>query len=97
MAKKDFSNIPNPALDETTAELLGITPLVVADPQPDVCKKIPGYKVNYNRVQTRSRRVQLMMQPRVYDALKQGAESRGQSVNDYVHALLVEKLGLPTE
>lgn len=47
-----------------------------------------GYKVNHEVVETKSRRVQLLMQPSLYARLKERAQEQGLSFNDYVHRAL---------
>ena len=47
-----------------------------------------GYKANPLFVETKSRRLQLLVQPSIYEALKEGAKAEGRSVNDYVHTIL---------
>lgn len=52
-----------------------------------------GYKINHDIVETKSKRVQLLMQPSLVDALKAGAKKSKLSFNAYVHILLEEALG----
>lgn len=42
--------------------------------------------------EARSRRIQLLMQPSLYDRVKTGAEIEGLSFNEFVHCLLLEAL-----
>lgn len=44
------------------------------------------------RVEPKSRRIQLLMQPSLYDRVKTGAEMEGLSFNEFVHCLLLEAL-----
>lgn len=77
MAKKSFRN---PALDFITtgpAEIPAQVPL----------KPNPLY------VETRSRRLQLLMQPSLHQKLKNRAAERGQSLNDLIHQVLEEWAG----
>lgn len=46
----------------------------------------PGLKPLY--VETKSRRVQLLMQPSLHEKLKTAAAGRGQSLNDLIHTAL---------
>ena len=39
-------------------------------------------------VETKSRRLQLVLQPSLYDRVKAGAAAAGLSVNEYVHQIL---------
>ena len=52
-----------------------------------------GYKANPLYIETKSRRVQLLLQPSLYEKLKAGAASHGDSVNEYVHSLLEDAMG----
>ena len=52
-----------------------------------------GYMVNHDIVETKSKRVQLLMQPSLVAALKAGAKKSNLSFNAYVHILLEEALG----
>lgn len=47
-----------------------------------------GYRYNYELIETKSRRVQLLMQPSLHEKLKRRAEEQGMSFNNYVHQIL---------
>lgn len=47
-----------------------------------------GFKANPLFVETKSRRMQLLVQPSLYDAIKARATAEGQSVNELVHSIL---------
>ena len=47
-----------------------------------------GYKLNPLYVETKSRRMQLVLQPSLYERVKKGANAAGLSVNEYVHQIL---------
>lgn len=47
-----------------------------------------GFKANPLFVETKSRRLQLLVQPSIVDALKEAAKAEGRSLNDYVHVIL---------
>lgn len=91
MAKKK-SFIDNPALQfistaepEETRQEERELPASQAKP----AKKPPeGYKLNPLYVETKSRRLQLVLQPSLYDRVKAGAAAAGLSVNEYVHQIL---------
>lgn len=95
MAKKDFKG-DNPALafitipeEEPTAPT-GTAPELPASDQAG--KPPKGYKVNPLYVETKSRRVQLLMQPSIVDAAKQYATAQGLSMNELVALALKEYL-----
>ena len=51
-----------------------------------------GYKVNPLYIEKRSKRLQLLVQPSLYNKVKAQAETEGCSVNDYIHRVLEEAL-----
>lgn len=99
MAKKSFKD--NPALQfisSTEPELAdseGIQPeknpqeKSEVKPQPRPIEKPPkGYKLNPIYIETKSRRLQLVLQPSLYDRVKAKATAAGLSVNEYIHQVL---------
>lgn len=81
MAKKDFSNIATPALQFISNQ---------DTEQPEKDTTPEGYKVNPAYIEKKSRRLQLLMQPSLYDLLKTRAVEEGTSVNNLIHELLEE-------
>ena len=79
MAKKDFSNIATPALQFISNQ-------EKQDPKKETAPE--GYKVNPAYIEKKSRRLQLLMQPSLYDLLKSRALEEGTSVNNLIHELL---------
>lgn len=49
-----------------------------------------GYDENdmYKEIETRSRRLQVLLQPTLYERLKEEADRQGRSVNDLIHGVL---------
>lgn len=47
-----------------------------------------GYKVNPLYIEKRSKRLQLLVQPSLYDKIKTQADGEGCSVNDFIHRVL---------
>lgn len=47
-----------------------------------------GYKVNPLYIEKRSKRLQLLVQPSLYDKIKAQADAEGCSVNDFIHRAL---------
>ena len=90
MAKKSFKD--NPALQfistaETETEEREQAPVQRAS----VSKSPEGYKPNPLYIETKSKRVQLVLQPSLYEKAKAKAKSGGYaSFNDFVHQLLEE-------
>jgi len=51
-----------------------------------------GFKKNPLYIETKSKRIQLLMQPSLHEKLKNRADSEGKSVNDLVHSILSESI-----
>lgn len=83
MAKKDFSSIATPALQFISNQ-------DTEQPKKEEGKAPEGYKVNPAYVEKKSRRLQLLMQPSLYNLLKTRAVEEGASVNNLIHELLEE-------
>ena len=49
-----------------------------------------GYRMNPMYIEKKSRRLQLLLRPSVYEAVKARAEGEGVSVNDLINTLLEE-------
>lgn len=88
MPKKSFKD--NPALQFiTTAAEDKEQPREQKQAVPLPTEKPPaGYKVNPLYVETKTRRLQLVLQPSLYERVKAGASAAGLSVNEYVHQIL---------
>ena len=57
-------------------------------PVPNSNTPPAGYKMNPMYVETKSRRLQLVLQPSLYERVKKAAKDAGLSVNEYVHQIL---------
>lgn len=87
MTKKSFKDNPTLQFISTPEEQQeAITPKKVnpsqVEPPPE------GYKINPLYVETKKRRLQLVLRPSLYDKIKSGASKQGISVNEYVHRIL---------
>lgn len=51
-----------------------------------------GYRLAPQFIEKRTRRVQLVLQPSVYDKIKATAQAENKSLNDYIHFLLEEDI-----
>ena len=61
-------------------------------------RKVPdGYRINYEVVETKTRRLQLTVTPTLYERIKAYAEAAGDSVNESVSILLNAALDTSTE
>lgn len=76
MTKKSFKD--NPALQ------------FISTPQNDEAKDDDAYKMKPLYVEVKSRRLQLVLQPSLYDRVKKAAVSQGISVNEFIHRTLDE-------
>ena len=90
--QKNFKE--NPALSFITApEPKEPTEQVQESVEVAVTAKTPntppaGYKMNPMYVETKSRRLQLVLQPSLYERVKKAAQKESKSVNEYVHHIL---------
>ena len=53
-------------------------------------EELPAGKINHR--ENKTKRVNLLMQPSVFNAAKQKAELEGISLNEYLHRLIIEDL-----
>lgn len=60
--------------------------------QETPAKAPEGYKPNYLYIETRSKRLQLLVQPSLLEKLRAKAQSEDRSVNDVVHTILEDAL-----
>jgi hypothetical protein len=93
MAKKSFKDNINPALQfiSNTEE----KPEEKKESGTNGTQESPGqppegYKLNPLYVETKSRRLQLLMQPSLHAKIKDMAKAKGVSVNELIHAALEE-------
>ncbi len=86
MAKKDFKK-DNPALTFiSNTEEVAEAPEVTNKTTEQLRKEAPeGYKVNPLYVEVKSKRVQLVLQPSVVDAIKALAKKKGLSMNEAIN------------
>jgi len=83
MAKKTFIDNENPALQF-------ISTVTKEDPSEKPAEGPESVKINPIYVETKSRRLQLVLQPSLFDRVKDKAKADGVSVNEYIHQLLDE-------
>jgi len=84
--KKSFKADINPAMQFIS------TPEAPTEQPPQIEQRKPpeGYKLNPLYLETKSKRLQLLVQPSLLNKVKAQAKARGSSVNDYVHSILEE-------
>lgn len=94
MAKKTFKDSINPAMSFISQESIdraeGETPATAEAKRPD--KAPEGYKLNPIYIETKSKRLQLLIQPSLHEKLKRKAQAEGTSVNDLVNSILQDAL-----
>lgn len=91
MPKKSFKD--NPALQFISSTEPEPQPVEQLADQPETppraTEKPPaGYKMDPRFVEVKSRRLQLVLQPSLYERVKAKAAAAGISVNEYVHQIL---------
>lgn len=82
MAKKNFKD--NPALQFITQQEETPEPQI----QTSTGKAPAGYKLNPLYIETKSKRLQLVLQPSLLEKVKAKAKEKRLSVNEYVHQTL---------
>ena len=92
MAKKSFKESINPAMSFISQESIdraeGEAPALEARP----AKAPEGYKLNPLYIETKSDRLQLLIQPSLKAKLKEKAKREVTSVNDLVNSILYNAL-----
>ncbi len=87
--RKPFINRDNPALNfiSTAGQA---EPEPAEKPAQTAAKAPEGYKINPQYIEKKTRRLQLVLQPSLYEKVKARVERNGTSVNDYIHSILEE-------
>lgn len=103
MPKKDFKSnnpvmqfISQESVERTEAQEISKTDKNENIPQDtaEIEIKIPdGYKINPAYVETKSKRLQSLIQPSVYDKVRDIAKNKGISVNEAVNEALKKYIG----
>lgn len=98
MAKKTFKDTSAVAalfISDREPEPAAPAPAQIETPAPSPAQQIAGsitppqgYRVNHEIIETKSKRVQLLMQPTLHSRLKEAAAAQGLSFNDFVHRAL---------
>lgn len=91
MARKKFNNIENPALayisTKEPEKKETITPTEEETGNPP-----KGYKLNPKYIETKTKRVQLVLKPSMVDEVKKVAKSKKQSINSTIEEAIEEYL-----
>lgn len=99
-SKKTFRDtISNPAISFISQESIEKAEgEAVPDTEQEIAaagqggKAPKGYKLNPQYVETRSHRLQVLLQPTLYEKLKNKATREETSVNDVIHTILTEAM-----
>lgn len=83
--KKSFKADLNPAMQFISTPPEGAAERETAPRTEDAPE---GYKVNPLYIEKRSKRLQLLVQPSLYDKIKAQADAEDCSVNDFIHRVL---------
>lgn len=98
MAKKTFKDSINPAMSFISQESIdraeGEAPATeeTTEKVKRPAKAPEGYKLNPLYIETKSKRLQLLIQPSLHEKLKRKAQAEGTSVNDLVNSILQDAL-----
>lgn len=99
MAKKTFKDSINPAMNfisqESIAKAEEEAPAIeepTAKTAQRHAKAPEGYKLNPIYIETKSKRLQLLIQPSLQEKLKARAKAESTSVNDIVNTILQDAL-----
>lgn len=92
MAKKSFINKDNPVMNfisQPSIEAVDGKPEGATSPKGT--RKAPaGYKPNPEFIETKSKRVQILIQPSLHKDAKAVSEELGISLNDFIHRAIQE-------
>lgn len=91
MAKKKFTRPEMEFISKSTIEAVdGAADETTAPAGRTPAEPPAGYKLNPKYVEVKSKRVQLVMQPTMYDRAKAAAKKDNLSFNEYIHRLIDE-------
>ena len=89
--KKSFISKDNPALSFKSQETIDKVDGKKPERTKPTGKKAPeGYKPNPEYVETKSKRVQILVQPSLHREAKAVSEELGVSLNDFIHRAIQE-------
>lgn len=91
MAKKTFKNVDNPAMRFISAAEETEERDIRTEQAPSA-STLKGFTPRTEKAETKSRRLQLLLKPSVYEGIKQIAEDSALSVNDLINQILEEVL-----
>jgi len=98
--RKTFKNELNPAMQFISRPGVAPEPEEAPSADPGHAPEAParphgkppaGYKPNPAYIETKSKRLQLLVQPSLLEKIRARAKAAGTSVNDYVHSVLEDE------
>ncbi len=87
MAKKSFRNTSMNFISQDSVNKVDGTP---APARTSKTSTPAGFKLNPEFIETKSKRVQVLLQPSVYEAVKARAQAENISVNEAINTALKE-------
>lgn len=95
MAKKSFRDDLNPAMNFITPDSKKKAENTSSEGKikniTEIRNNAPeGYKVNPLYIETRSKRLQILIQPSIYEKIKSRADSEGVSVNEVINSIFIK-------
>lgn len=95
--KKSFKSDMHPAMQFISQTEEPVPEEVPVVAQPSKSKAPDGYKLNPLYIETKSKRVQLLIPPSVHERLKRYADKKGESVNEIANLFLKNQLEMMEE
>ena len=95
MAKKSFKDDLNPAMNfitpDSKKQAEKTSPEGKIKNITEIRNNAPeGYKVNPLYIETRSKRLQILIQPSIYEKIKDRAATEGVSVNEVINSIFIK-------
>ena len=87
-AKKTFKNAENPALQFISTPDVEAEEREITADESGAAPSLRGFTPKLDKPETKSRRLQLLIKPSVYSAVKQIADASGLSVNEIINQIL---------
>lgn len=92
MARKKFNNIENPALAYISTKEPEEQEEATTPAEEETGNPPKGYKLNPKYIETKTKRVQLVLKPSMVDEVKKVAKSKKQSINSTIEEAIEEYL-----
>ena len=97
MTKKSFKDDLNPAMNfisQESKKKVEKTSSEKIQKSTELRKQAPeGFKVNPLYIEKRSKRIQVLLQPSIYEKIKNKATAEGVSVNEIINNIFIDYFG----